>query len=254
MFLIPSSWYQIKRIKGKGRGVFALHDIEPGAVIGDYLGKIVKPYSNDEKKDGLYDMQCGLHYDVVADPKTIGIHLINHSCSNNCELYPHLGGHVLFVALRKIFKGEELTVNYGLGVQDEKSIPCALHACHCGSKICRGTMHEAGNHYERWYIDWESLVRKNFGIWYRKVPGKYGAQLAPLETYPVSIDVEKVRLYEPNLFGSEMKPRLIRKDRALPKVVDIKKLIRATGRQLSFPNLHLAIYGVRNGMVIVERI
>ena len=254
MFLIPSSWYEVKRAKGRGRGVFALHDIEPGTVIGDYLGMIIKPYSNDEKKNGLYDMQGGLHYDIMGDRKKIGIPLINHSCANNCELYPYRGGHVLYVTLRKIFIGEELTVNYGIGVQDEKNIPCALHACHCGSKICRGTMHEAENHFERWYDDWESLLKKNFGVWYRKVPGKYGSQLAPLKTYPTSIDVEKVRLYEPNLFGSEAKPRLICKDRVLPQVANIKKLIRTTGRQLSFPNLHLSIYGIRNGMVIAERI
>lgn len=188
MFLISPLWYHVKKIKGKGRGVFALHDIEPGTVIGDYLGKIIKPYSNNEKKNGLYDMQCGVHYDVMADPKKIGIHLINHSCANNCEMYPYRGGHVLFVALRKILKGEELTINYGLGVQDEKDIPCALHACHCGSKICRGTMHEAENHYERWYEDWESLLKKNFGIWRQKVPGNTASNLRRLiHTLPLSM-------------------------------------------------------------------
>src|SRR5271156_946613 len=115
MFLIPSSWYRVKQLKRRGRGVFVLHDIEPGTVIGDYLGKIVKPYSNNEKKHGLYDMQCGLYYDVVADPKKVGVHFINHSCANNVEMYPYHGGHVLFVAIRKIFKGEELGINYGLG-------------------------------------------------------------------------------------------------------------------------------------------
>src|SRR5271170_693316 len=129
-------------------------------------------------------MQCGLRYDIMADRKKLGIHLINHSCANNCEIYPHHGGHVLFVALRKILKGEELTINYGMGVQDEKHIPCILHACHCGTKICSGTIHEAENHYERWYGDWESLIRKNFGKWYWKVPGNYGDQIAPLDFYP----------------------------------------------------------------------
>jgi hypothetical protein len=254
MFLIPSSWYRIKRMAGKGRGVLALHDIEPGTVIGDYLGKIIKAYGNNERKNGLYDMQCGLYYDIMADQKIIGIHLLNHSCANNCELYPSHGGHILFVALRKIFKGEELTVNYALGVQDEKSISCALHACHCGSKICRGTMHEAENHYVRWHADWESLLKKNFGAWYRKVPGKYGEQLIPLESYPRTIDVESLKLYELNLFGSEMKPRLICKDPVLPHITEIKKRIRTTGRQISFPKSHLSIYGIQNGMLIGERI
>jgi hypothetical protein len=253
MFLIPASSYRIKTTKHKGRGVFAMRDLPTGTVIGDYLGTIIRPYTNDEKKNGLYDMQGGLHYDIMGDRTKIGIPLINHACANNCELYPYRGGHVLYVALRKIFKGEELTVNYGIGVQDEKDIPCSLHVCRCGSKICTGTMHTAEDNFEAWYRHWESLLKKNFGAWYGKVPGKYGAQLAPLGSYPDFIDVQKVKLYDPSIFGSEMLPVAVYKDEVLPRLPELKKLIRETGRRLSFPKLHLVIDGVRSNILLAER-
>ena len=66
MFLIPSSWYKVKTLKKKGQGVFALHDIAAGTVIGDYLGKLIPFDGADERKDGLYDMAGGSKYDIFG--------------------------------------------------------------------------------------------------------------------------------------------------------------------------------------------
>src|SRR5579862_3875481 len=177
MFVIPDDWYAIKMLKKKGRGVFASRDIAPGTVIGDYLGTLMPRDASDERSNGLYDMAGGLNYEILADPKKKGVHLINHSCANNCEAYPYQG-HILYIALRKIFRGEELAVNYSLYAPEENT-PCSAHACHCGSKFCRGTMHEDWQQFDAW----DALLRKQFGVWYRKVPGKYGSELPPLSKY-----------------------------------------------------------------------
>lgn len=248
MFLLPDSYYTVKKTKYKGRGVFAAKDIEASSVIGDYLGKIIKKDSNDEIKDGLYDMAGGTKYDVLANPKIKGVHFINHSCANNCDVYPYKG-HMLFFALRKIFKGEELSFNYWLYAPDEKTTTCDTHACYCESRICLGTMHHAAGNFDAW----EDFVKKEFGVAYTKLPGKYGEQLPPLETYPVSVDLNKKNSYDYDIFGSEAKPAEMYSDAALPTTIELKKRIRETGKHLSFSKLHVTIYGIRDAMLVAER-
>ena len=251
MFLLPKSSYTVRTLKKTGRGVFATRDIKAGTVIGDYIGTIIKSDSNDENKNGLYDMRGGLKYDILANPKKDGIHLINHSCANNCDAYPYRG-HVLYVALRKIYKGEEITVNYGLGGADEDDIVCKKHACHCGSRICSGTMHEDEAQYNPWYEAWEKLIKQQFGRWYRSVPGKYGSELPALSSYPSYIKTDDPKIY-PSILGSEKKSPLICRDTALPSLIELRKRIRKSGRRLSFPRLHFVLYGIKNNLLLAEK-
>jgi hypothetical protein len=246
MFLIPPSWYSVRRTKQKGRGVFALHDIASGTIIGDYLGILMDPKEEDEERDGLYTMIGGLHYNILGNPKTTGIHLINHSCANNCDIYPYQG-HILYFASRKIFKGEEITADYWLYAPWEHWTNCAMHVCYCSSTVCTGSMHHALSQFE----PMEKLWEKNFGTWYRKIPGKYGEQLSPLKKYPQSIKKDYPTIY--NLFGSENKPPTKYPETILPPIVVLRNKIRETGRRLLFPKLKMALYGVRNGVLLVKR-
>lgn len=248
MFLIPEESYTIKTLKKKGRGVFAARDIEAGTVIGDYIGKIMHPDKEDEPQNGLYTIGAGEKYDILADPKVKGIHFINHSCANNCDVYPYRG-HLLFFALRKIFKGEELSINYWLSAEDDNDVTCSQHACYCASKFCKGTMHDLGASID----DWEKLLKKEFGAMYKKLPGKYGDQLQPLASYPEFIHPETQNLYHYDIFGSEAKPSLAYQDSGMPTTLELEKRIRATGRQLSFPKLHLTIFGIQNNTLFARR-
>ena len=143
-------------------------------------------------------MEGGLTYDILGNPKNAGVELVNSSCAANCAMYPYKG-HILYFALRKI-TGEELTVYYHIGTADEHDIACAKHICHCGSKVCTGTFHESTASLNAWYAAWLKLVKKNFGPFYKRIPGKYGEELLPLERYPVSIDTKQPAIY-PDLFG-----------------------------------------------------
>ena len=248
MFLIPRSWYTIKTIKYKGRGVFAARDIGEGTIIGDYLGILIKPDANNEKKNGLYDISGGIKYDILANQKIEGVHLVNHSCANNCDIYPYQG-HMLLFALRKIFKGEELSLSYWMYAPYDKETTCDMHACYCESEICTGSMHHAAVNFELW----EKLVKKEFGDWYNKIPGKYGEPLLPLGSYPDSVQQENIKIYEYNLFGSEAKRAEKYKDKTLPTMPELRKRIRKTGKQLLFPKLKMTIYGIRDGMLLVKR-
>ncbi len=248
MFLIPSSWYTVKKTEKKGRGVFATRAIEAGTVIGDYLGTLIKPDSADEKKHGLYDMAGGKKYDILADPAIEGIHFVNHSCANNCDIYPYQG-HMLLFALRKIFKGEELSLGYWMYAPYDTETTCDMHACYCGSELCTGTMHHAAMNFDLW----EKLVKKEFGQWYHKIPGKYGDRLLPLPAYPASIRDDKKKIYDYNLFGAATKFPEKYKDATLPTMTELRKRIRKTGRRLSFPSLKITVYGIRDGILLAKR-
>lgn len=247
MFIIPESWYKIKNVKKKGRGVFAMRDIEVGTVIGDYVGTIMRPQDENERKNGLYTMSAGERFDILGDPKVKGVHLINHSCANNCDTYPYRG-HILLIATRKIFKGEEFTINYSLYGPEEKKTTCAEHTCYCGSRFCTGTMHSPASIFD----GWEAFVRKQFGSAYNRVPGNYGDQMPLLEAYPESIKKDYPDIYD--VFASEKKTPLRYGDKSFPSLLEIRKRIRESGRPVLFPKLHVKIDGIRSGVLLTERV
>jgi hypothetical protein len=246
MFLIPKPWYTIKKTKKKGRGAFAAQDIPPGTIIGDYLGTIVRPEEDEDEKNGLYGMGGGDRYDIIADRRADGIHLINNSCANNCEMYP-FQGHILYIALRKIFKGEELTVKYDLDAEGD-TITADHRVCHCGSLLCRGTWY--GNS-SRTIDAWEKLKKKEFGRFYSKEkPGDYGASLLPLEKYPAAVS-DHPELWD--IFGAEHKPALSCRDKKLPAASELRRRIRKSGQQLAFRQLGFRVLAVQNGLLVVKR-
>lgn len=62
-----------------------------------------------------------------------GAQYINHSCDPNC-VARIVRGHILYVSLRDIKPGEELTIDYHFDKNVEK-VPCK-----CGAVECRGTI------------------------------------------------------------------------------------------------------------------
>ena len=62
-----------------------------------------------------------------------GTHYINHSCRRNAFM-KILYDHILFIALRDIEAGEEITIDYETTLHpDDKR-------CICGTATCRGTI------------------------------------------------------------------------------------------------------------------
>ncbi|HLL61204.1 MAG TPA: SET domain-containing protein-lysine N-methyltransferase [Candidatus Nitrosocosmicus sp.] len=149
MFLIPNDYWEIRKTKEKGNGVFALKKIISGTVIGDYIGKVIKivDYQPKDDREELYLMYFTDEAFIYPDLNKPGIHLLNHSCNPNCWMYMYQG-HTLFFAIKDIEVGEELTISYLLS-PDETCNPCP-HICKCGSNNCRGTWHISKEKYERW--------------------------------------------------------------------------------------------------------
>lgn len=62
-----------------------------------------------------------------------GAEYINHCCEPNVRAVI-LKGHILYMSMRDIRKGEELTIDYHFP-KDVERVPCK-----CGAKACRGTI------------------------------------------------------------------------------------------------------------------
>ncbi len=130
-----------------GKGVFALCPMAPGETVIEYVGEIISmaeaqrrhPHDPSNPEHTFY-----FHIDDarVIDGRCGGnaSRWINHSCRPNCEPIEEKG-RVFIKTRRQIWRGEELTFNYGL-VSDEPITDelKAKYACRCGVKKCKGTM------------------------------------------------------------------------------------------------------------------
>ena len=181
MFLIPESFWEIRKTKAKGRGIFAKKPISAGTLIGDYVGKLVhlKDVDFGKEKKKLYLMYYSDTTGIYPDLRKPGVHLLNHSCSPNCWI-TRFRNHTIVFALKNIKKREELTISYLL---PPKNIckPCP-HICHCQSKRCTKTMHLTEGGYKKWQ-DFQDKEEKKGK--YKKINNEN--ILKPLAKYPKTI-------------------------------------------------------------------
>lgn len=236
MFLINSSYYRIKETKHKGRGVFALSDLEPGLVIGDYLGVVMPTYDAVKTESmGTYYMELTNTHSVLADKNTDGIQIINHSCQPNCASEDYKG-HTIYVTIRKIYKGEELTVNYNFGPPDLDSCNPCRHVCHCGSKFCSGSMHTSAEKDLLIMQDY-SMHSKAFEKMISQLEGK---MLPPLSGYPKKVPDDS--FYD--LYGNAKLSPVTINDSTIPSIKKIRESMRNSGKTIALPKLGLLIHGV----------
>jgi SET domain-containing protein len=137
-----------------GNGVFALLDIAEGAEIMEYGGKRLTHARADHKYGGTsisgHTFLFTLNDDYVIDGNQDGndARWINHSCDPNCRAWKidaedgnPKHDRVVIEARRAIAKGEELTYDYGIVLDEPYTRELkAAWACRCGAKSCAGTM------------------------------------------------------------------------------------------------------------------
>lgn len=141
--------------KIEGRGVVAINDIKRGEVILVYGGVIV-PESDWKKYEGelgQYGIQIsdGFHICPTTEKELDETGVVNHSCEPTAGFADAL----TLVAIRKIRKGEEITIDYAFC----ESYPFMIK-CNCGSRACRGVI--TGN-------DWKI----------KKLQQRYGSYFSP---------------------------------------------------------------------------
>ncbi len=130
-----------------GKGVFARCHLAAGETVIEYVGEIISMAEALRRHPHDPNQPEHTFYFHVSDTCVIdGLHggnasrWINHSCRPNCEP-EEVAGRVFIKTRRPVWRGEELTFNYGL-VSDEPLTPelKAKYACHCGAPKCKGTL------------------------------------------------------------------------------------------------------------------
>lgn len=126
-----------------GRGLFCKRNIDAGEMVIEYSGIVIRSVLTD-KREKYYDgkgIGCYMFriddFDVVdATMHGNAARFINHSCEPNCySRVIHVEGqkHIVIFALRKIYRGEELTYDYKFPIEDANN----KLGCNCGAKRCR---------------------------------------------------------------------------------------------------------------------
>ncbi len=145
--LLSDTHTKVRHSAVHGNGVFATRKIPAGAGIIEYRGKRISE-KQAEKRFGL-DPENPFHtfFFSLENGKLIDggdegndARWINHSCEPNCEAREEKG-RVFIHALRDIARGEELSYDYGLVIDERMSKALKkAYECRCGSAHCRGTM------------------------------------------------------------------------------------------------------------------
>ena len=86
-----------------------------------------------ESSDLIYLFTLDPYWAIDGSVGGSGAQYINHSCEPNL-IARILKGHILYMSLRDIKAGEELTVDYHFDKKVEKVL------CRCGAAKCRGTI------------------------------------------------------------------------------------------------------------------
>lgn len=125
----------IKKSAIEGSGCFSTAHFAGRRKIAEYTGeKITNAEAN--RRAGRRRLRiCAIdnRWSLDGSRGGNGTHYINHSCEPNAYM-KILHGHILFMALRDIQPGEEITIDY------ERTLHSDKKRCYCGAKNCRGTI------------------------------------------------------------------------------------------------------------------
>jgi hypothetical protein len=140
-----------------GRGLFAIGEFQPGEIVCVKGGYIFTGTTLRQIAPVLGPAEIQIADDLFIGPRHAeereGCMIFsNHSCDPNIGVQ----GQIVFVALRQIAIGEELTHDWATTDDDDYTMQC-----HCGAETCRGVI--TGRDWKR-----ADLQRKYQGMfsWY----------------------------------------------------------------------------------------
>jgi SET domain-containing protein len=116
-------------------GVYAEENIPSNRKVIEYTGERIGRRETKVRaaRPLNYIFTLDSYWSIDGSSGGSGAEFINHSCDPNLATRI-LRGHIIYFSKRRIRKGEELTVDYHFGSNEEKV------ECSCGSAKCRGTI------------------------------------------------------------------------------------------------------------------
>jgi SET domain-containing protein len=136
--MLVASYISPSAIRGKksnieGRGLFAVKPIQKGEVVAIKGGHIINKSTLKKFRKIISNAEIQLNDEFFLAPLEKKEHdrvmmFLNHSCEPNVGV----SGQIMYVAMRDIKPGEELTLDYAM--IDDASFKMK---CRCGTKNCR---------------------------------------------------------------------------------------------------------------------
>lgn len=117
-------------------GVFATEFIPARRKVIEYTGEKINRRETKRRADErkfTYLFTLDPYWTIDGAVGGSGAEYINHSCDPNL-ISKIVKGHILYMSLRDIKPGEELTIDYRFDKKVER-VPCR-----CGAAKCRGTI------------------------------------------------------------------------------------------------------------------
>jgi SET domain-containing protein len=127
----------IKQSPIEGKGCFSERHFVGRCKIAEYAGERITEAEANRRAGRRRLRICAIDEEWSLDGSRggNGTHYINHSCEPNAYM-KILYGHILFMALRDIEPGEEITIDYESTLHSDKK------RCICGAPSCRGTINK----------------------------------------------------------------------------------------------------------------
>jgi SET domain-containing protein len=117
-------------------GVYAAEPIPVGRKVLEYTGERISRRETKRRSElskFTYLFTLDPYWTIDGAAGGSGAEYVNHSCEPNL-VSRIVRGHILYIALRNIKRGEELTIDYRFDKDVEKVV------CRCRSPNCRGTI------------------------------------------------------------------------------------------------------------------
>jgi SET domain-containing protein len=121
----------------QGKGCFANSPFPGGRKIAEYEGQRITNAEARRRATRRKLRICAINnrWSLDGSRGGNGTHYINHCCTPNAYM-KILYGHILFMALRDISPGEEITIDYYSTLHSDTK------KCTCGAPSCRGTINK----------------------------------------------------------------------------------------------------------------
>ncbi|KAM3727520.1 Histone-lysine N-methyltransferase SUV39H1 [Dirofilaria immitis] len=140
----------IVRTETRGWGIFALEDIPSNVFVVEYIGEVLTIAEGDSRRDSMYQFELNGYKEIkyLIDAKYYGNEaaFINHSCDPNLvavrirvERFDQSFHRIGLFSKCRIFRGQELTLNYFYGKWKPETILTSEEGtmkCFCGALNC----------------------------------------------------------------------------------------------------------------------
>ena len=129
----------IKKSSIEGKGCFSVTHFKGRRKIAEYTGERITEVEANRRAKRRKLRICAINnrWSLDGSRGGNGTHYINHSCEPNAYMKT-LYNHILFIALRDIEPGEEITIDY------ESTLHSNKKRCICRAPSCRGTINKPG--------------------------------------------------------------------------------------------------------------